>query len=96
MPTSADLLKTTLVEIVKNPLTIALFSLAVLCACSQSPQEKAYNDALQTEGQYATTLAQAAPTLIAQYQRVVDMDPKSEWAEKARSRISLLQKIGPD
>jgi hypothetical protein len=81
---------------VKKPLTIALFSLAALCACSQSPQEKAYNDALQTEGQYATTLSQAAPALIVQYQRVIDMDPKSEWAEKAQSRINLLQKVGSD
>jgi hypothetical protein len=64
--------------------------------CGETPQEKAYDQALQTEGEFANTPGQAAPMLIDQYEKVVDMDSGSKCAERARKRIEMLRTIRKD
>jgi hypothetical protein len=80
----------------KKPLIIGIILSALAGGCGESPQEKAYDEALQVEGQFAMSPAQAAPKLIVQYQNVISMDPNTIWADKARNRIDLLQKISQD
>jgi hypothetical protein len=77
----------------KKPFAMAIILSALLSGCGESPQEKAYHEALKSEAAAAMTISSAAPSLIANYSHVIDLDPKTEWAVKSQNRIKLLREI---
>ena len=66
-----------------------LFILMLLLGgCGNSAQRQAYEQAAAAERQLT---ADNAPAIIAQYQRVIVLEPDSAWAKKARARIDALE-----
>ncbi len=57
-------------------------------ACGNAAQKKAYEHAAQSEQQSSVKNADA---IIAEYQDVIRLQPDSEWAKKAQTRIEALQ-----
>ncbi|AOS45605.1 hypothetical protein Verru16b_02688 [Lacunisphaera limnophila] len=56
--------------------------------CGQSTQETAYLNAEQREREAAV---EAAPEVIAEYRRVIALEPGSRWAKQAATRIAALE-----
>ena len=65
-------------------LGLALF----VAGCGNSAQQKAYEQAAKAEQQLTT---ENAATVIAEYQRVIALQPGSAWAGKARARIAAVE-----
>jgi hypothetical protein len=64
-------------------------SLALFVAgCGDSAQQQAFEQAAKAEQQFA---AENAPTIIADYRRVIALQPGSEWAKKAQERIAAME-----
>lgn len=56
--------------------------------CGRSAQAMAYARAEEAERHFTT---ETAPAIIADYQRVIALDPTTDWAKKAGGRIQALQ-----
>ncbi|HEY8993714.1 MAG TPA: hypothetical protein VIM71_03435 [Lacunisphaera sp.] len=56
--------------------------------CGNRAQQQAYEHAVQME-QHLT--AENVPTLIADYRRVIALEPDTAWARKAAERIAALE-----
>jgi len=67
-------------------LTLGLALLAG--GCGKSVQQKAFDDALGKEQQMSEASTGA---IIAEYSRVIALQPDSEWAALARARIEALE-----
>ncbi len=63
---------------------LALF----VAGCGNSVQQKAYEQAAKAEQQLT---AENAATVVAEYKRVVALQPGSEWARKAQARIAAVE-----
>src|SRR6185312_1474319 len=80
----------------RNFLLVGAMSLVLACGCTESPQEKAFYEVKDLEQQYALMLPGLAPDLILRYEEVIQMNPKSKWADKAQQRVDFLQKLAQD
>ena len=69
-----------------KPFVLLLFFSALVCGCSESPQEKAYDQALDSERAAAQTIAAEAPALIADYTNVINLDPTTKWAKRSQNQ----------
>lgn len=56
--------------------------------CGNAAQEKAYEQSVKAEQQLT---AENASTIIAEYQKVIALQPGSEWAKKAQARIEAVE-----
>jgi hypothetical protein len=66
-----------------------LFSVLCLCSgCGNAEQAQAYARAEQAEQRFSL---ETAPAIIADYRRVIALDPKSDWAKKAGARIHAVE-----
>lgn len=66
-----------------------IFGLLLLAAgCGDSAQRQAYEKAEKTEQRLSTENASA---VIAEYKRVIALQPGSEWAAKAQARIEAVE-----
>lgn len=63
---------------------LALFA----AGCGNSAQQKAYEQAAKAEQQLA---AENAATVVAEYKRVIALQPGSDWARKAEARIAAVE-----
>lgn len=73
--------------------SVAVFGLlcSVLClspGCGPNEQARAYARAEQAEQRFTV---ETAPAVIADYRRVIALDPDSDWARKAGARIQALE-----
>ncbi len=66
----------------------AICAALLVGACSDSPQQQAYEHAVKREQQLPRADASA---LVAEYQRIVRLEPGSTWARKAQVRIDALE-----
>ena len=57
-------------------------------ACGNSAQQQAYEHAAEAEQQLT---ADNAPTVVAEYKKVIALQPSSEWAKKAQARIEAVE-----
>lgn len=62
----------------------------LLDACDSSAQERAYQRASALE-QKSPSTPDHAPAVIAEYQRVIGLEPGSSWAKKAQARIEAIK-----
>lgn len=62
---------------------IALF----LTSCGNSAQQRAYEQAAKAEQQFTVENASA---IVAEYQRVIGLQPGSDWARQAQARIAAV------
>jgi len=61
----------------------------VTAACGgDSAQEQAYERAAKLEQGYTT---ETAPAIIAEYRKVIALEPGTAWAEKSEARISAVE-----
>lgn len=56
--------------------------------CGNAAQEKAYEQAARAEQQLT---AENASTLIAEYKKIIALQPGSAWARKAQARIEAVE-----
>ncbi len=56
--------------------------------CGNRAQEQAYAHAVQAEAQFTV---EAAPALVAEYRRVIALDPGTAWAKQAEARIAAVE-----
>lgn len=56
--------------------------------CGNAAQEQAYARAEQAERSFT---AETAPAIIAEYKRVIALEPGSGWAKKAAARIQAVE-----
>lgn len=78
-----------LASILRLSVTVFLAGLALLAGgCGNSAQERAYARAEQLERQSTT---ESAPAVIAEYRRVIALEPGSSWAKKAAARIQAVE-----
>ena len=80
-------------NIAKFPIRVVAFALVFGCAllvggCGKSAQQQAYEQAATTEPQLT---AENASAIIAEYKKVIALQPGSEWARKAQARIEALE-----
>lgn len=68
---------------------LALVAALLLGACGASTQREAFEKAETLEQQLPPE--KAAPVL-AEYQHVISLDPTSKWADRARERVSVLER----
>lgn len=66
------------------PVALALLS----GGCGNAAQKDAYENAVKMEQPLSSDRAAA---IIAEYQKVIRMEPGSEWARKAQTRIEAVQ-----
>jgi hypothetical protein len=59
-----------------------------MSGCGNAAQQQAYERAMKTE-QHLTV--ESLPTLIADYRRVIALEPGSTWARKAAERIAAAE-----
>lgn len=78
-----------------NPFRPAIAVLGLLCAvlclasaCGNAEQAQAYARAEQAEQRFSL---ETAPAIIADYRRVIALDPESDWAKKAGTRIQAVE-----
>jgi hypothetical protein len=69
-------------------LTLGIGLAFFVVGCGNSAQRKAYEQAAKAEQQL---IAENAAGVIAEYKRVVALQPDSEWAGKARARIEAVE-----
>jgi hypothetical protein len=67
---------------------IALGLILAASGCGHSAQETAYLNAERREREAAV---EAAPDVIADYRRVIALEPGSRWAKQAAARIAALE-----
>ncbi len=67
-------------------LSIAAVVLAV--AWGNAAQKRAYEYSLALEQHYS---AERAPAIVAAYQKVIQLEPGSKWANQAQVRLDVLQ-----
>lgn len=62
----------------------------MLCACGGdvSPQQRAYEQALQMEEQYSL---ETAPAILTEYRKTIAMEAGTRWAELAQARIDAVE-----
>jgi len=66
-----------------------ILGLALLAGgCGNSAQQKAYEQAAKAEQQLT---AENAAAVVADYRRVIALQPGSDWAGKARARIAAVE-----
>jgi outer membrane protein assembly factor BamD (BamD/ComL family) len=58
------------------------------CGCGNSAQQKAYEQAAKAEQQLT---AENASAVIAEYKKIITLQPGSEWARKAQARIEAVE-----
>ena len=66
---------------------VLVFALAV-AGCGNRAQQQAYERAVQAE-QHLTV--ETAPALIADYRRVIALEPNTAWARQAGERIAAVE-----
>ncbi len=59
-----------------------------LIGCGNSAQQQAYEQATKAEQQLSMENASA---IVAEYQRVIALQPGSEWARQAQARITTVE-----
>lgn len=67
---------------------LAFGALLLVSGCSNRAQQQAYERAVQAE-QHLTV--ENAPVLIADYRRVIALEPDTGWARKAAERIAAVE-----
>lgn len=65
-----------------------MLSALLAAGCGGSAQAQAYARAEEAERSFS---AETAPAIIAEYRRVVALDPRSAWAGKAEARIKAVE-----
>ena len=59
-----------------------------VAACGNHAQQQAYELAIKSEQSFTV---ENAPAIVAEYQRVIALEPGSDWAGKARTRITAVE-----
>lgn len=68
---------------------LALLGLALLATgCGNAAQQQAYEQAVQAEAQLTP---ENAPAVIADYRRVIALEPGSKWARQAEARLQAVE-----
>ena len=82
-------MKTPAFNLVKTILFALGIGLALfVVGCGNSAQQKAYEQAARAEQQLT---AENAATVVADYKRVIALQPGSAWARKAQARIAAVE-----
>jgi len=73
----------------KTRLSVLVLFLALLAGgCGGSDQKAAYENAVKREQNFS---AERAGAIIAEYQKVIRLEPGSKWAGQAQARIEAVQ-----
>jgi hypothetical protein len=60
----------------------------LVSGCGNTAQQQAYERAMQAEQQMTS---ENAPALVADYRRVIALEPGSRWARQAEERIAAVE-----
>lgn len=81
-------MSTTRFTIKRTAAALAIGLALFVAGCGNAAQRQAYERAAQKEQQLT---AENAPALIAEYKRVIALQPGSAWARKAQARIEAVE-----
>ena len=81
-------MKTKIFNFTRAVLTLGTCAAFLVGGCTKSVQQKAYEQAAQKEQQLS---AESAAAIIADYKRLIALEPDSEWARKAQAHIAALE-----
>lgn len=74
---------------------LIILAALVLSGCGNSEQKEAYYKALEFER--SSYMAGRSYSAIGRYDKVIKMNPRSNWADKAQQRIDVIrQNINSD